>query len=252
VEARLYAIPGSHPSIAIALMLEAKGISYKRRDLFPAISRAILPALGFPGKTVPALKIEGRKLVGSREISRALDQVCPEPPLFPSDPERRAAVEEAERFGDEELQHPVRQIAWWAIKRDNSSLRSYSEGANLGIPIGLAVRTAAPIIALEVRINDAGDENVRRGLAALPELLDKVDAWIEAGVLGGEQLYAADFQIAATLALAMTLDDLRPAIESRPAGALCKRVVPRYPGKAAPVLPPAWLQQLRGSSPAAA
>jgi glutathione S-transferase len=252
VEARLYAIPASHPSIAVALMLEAKGIDYKRRDLFPAISRAIVPALGFPGKTVPALKIDGRKLIGSREISRALDEVCPEPPLFPSDPERRAAVEEAERFGDEELQHPVRQIAWWAIKRDSSSLRSYSEEAKLGIPIGLAVRTAAPIIALEVRINDAGDENVRRGLAALPELLDKVDAWIEAGVLGGEQLNAADFQIAASLALAMTLDDLRPAIESRPAGAFCKRVIPHYPGKAAPILPPAWLQQLRDSSAAAA
>ncbi len=92
----------------------------------------------------------------------------PEPPLFPSDPERRAAVEEAERFGDEELQHPIRQISWWAIKRDNSSLRSYSEGAKLGIPIGLAVRTAAPIVALAARFNEATDENVRRDLAALP------------------------------------------------------------------------------------
>jgi glutathione S-transferase len=248
VEAHLYAVPASHPSFAVASMLEAKGIAYKRRDLFPAISRVIVPALGFPGKTVPALKIDGRKLVGSREISRALDQICPEPPLFPADPDRRAAVEEAERFGEEELQHPIRQIAWWAIKRDASSLRSYSEGANLGIPIGLAVRTAAPIIALEVRINDAGDENVRRGLASLPGQLDKIDAWIEAGVLGGEQLNAADFQIAASLALAMTLDDLRPAIDDRPAGALAKRAMPHYPGKAAPILPPAWLQQMRGSA----
>src|SRR5262249_51542237 len=118
-------------------------------------------------------------------------------------------------------------------------------GAKLGIPIGLAVRTAAPIIALEVRINDASDENVRRDLAALPALLDKVDSWIEAGVLGGEQLNAADFQIAPSIALAMTLDDLRPAIESRPAAALAKRVAPNYPGKAAPILPPAWLQALR-------
>lgn len=250
MEARLYAVPASHPSFAVARMLEHKGIACKRRDLFPAISRVIVPALGFPGKTVPAVKVDGRKLVGSREISRALDEICPDPPLFPADPERRAAVEEAERFGDAELQHPVRQIAWWAIKRDGSSLRGYSEGARLGIPIGLAVRTAAPIIALEVRINDAGDENVRRGLAALPQQLDKIDAWIEAGTLDGEQLNAADFQIASSLALAMTLDDLRPAIEDRPAGALARRVAPNYPGKAAPILPPAWLQQLR--SPTAA
>ena len=46
----------------------------------------------------------------------------------------------------------------------------------------------------------------------------------------------------------MTFDDLRPAIESRPAGKLAKRVVPDYPGKTPPVLPPAWLQQLRGTT----
>ncbi len=49
----------------------------------------------------------------------------------------------------------------------------------------------------------------------------------------------------------MTLHDLRPAIENRPAGALAKRVVPNYPGKAAPILPPAWLQQLRDTTLAA-
>jgi glutathione S-transferase len=251
VTARLYVIPASHPSIAVALMLEHKGIAYKRTDLFPVMSKAIVRALGFPAKTVPALKIEGRKLQGSREISRALDQIRPEPALFPADPEQRVAVEEAERFGDEELQHPMRQISWWAIRKDNSSLRSYSEGAKLGIPIGLAVRTAAPVVALSARFNEATDENVRRDLAALPGLLDKVDAWIEAGVLGGEQLNAADFQIAPSIALAMTLDDLRPAIENRPAGALVKRVVPSYPGKAPPILPPAWLQQLRDATVAA-
>jgi glutathione S-transferase len=248
VEARLYVIPASHPSIAVALMLEQKGIEYKRTDLFPVVSKAVVRALGFPGKTVPALKIDGRKLQGTREISRALDEMRPEPALFPADPEKRAAVEEAERFGDEELQHPVRQITWWAIKKDSSSLRSYSEGAKLGIPIGLAVKTAAPIVALSARFNEATDENVRRDLAALPGLLDKVDAWIDAGVLNGEQLNAADFQIAPSIALAMTYDDLRPYIESRPAGALAKRVTPNYPGKSAPVLPPAWLQQLRDTT----
>jgi glutathione S-transferase len=245
VDARLYVIPASHPSIAVALMLEHKGIEYKRTDLFPVASKGIVRALGFPDKTVPALKIEGRKLQGSREISRALEQIRPEPALFPADPEQRAAVEEAERFGDEELQHPIRQITWWAIKKDSSSLRSYSEGAKLGIPIGLAVRTAAPIVALSARFNEATDENVRRDLAALPGLLDQVDAWIEAGVLGGEQLNAADFQIAPSVALAMTYDDLRPWIEDRPAGKLAMRVAPNYPGKSPPILPPAWLQQLR-------
>jgi glutathione S-transferase len=248
VKARLYVIPASHPSIAARLMLEHKGIACKRADLLPVISKVALRVAGFPGVTVPALKIDGRRIQGSREIARELDRVQPEPALFPADAEKRAAVEEAERWGDEVLQTPMRQILWWTIKRDKEPLRSYSEGAKLGLPISLAMKTAAPIVALSARFNEADDEHVRRGLAEMPAMLDKVDAYIAAGVLGGEQLNAADFQIAPSIGLAMTLDDLRPAIENRPAGALAKRVVPGYPGKTPPILPPAWLQQLRSVS----
>ena len=53
MEARLYVIPASHPSICAALMLDHKGIAYKRTDLLPVISKGALRALGFPRKTVP-------------------------------------------------------------------------------------------------------------------------------------------------------------------------------------------------------
>lgn len=249
MDARLFVIPASHPSIAAQLMLEHKGIAYKRTDLLPVISKGALRAVGFPGVTVPALKIDGNKVQGSRQIARELDRLRPEPPLFPDDPGRRLAVEEAERFGDEQLQAPLRQLLWWAIRRDKAPLRSYSEGAKLGLPISLAMKTAAPIVALAARFNEADDEHARAALTTLPAMLDSIDAWIAAGILGGEQLNAADFQIAPSIGLAMTLDDLRPAIENRPAGALAKRVVPNYPGQTPPILPPAWLKPL--SSPAA-
>lgn len=247
---RLYTIPGSHPGVAVQLMLAHKGIPFKRTDLFPVISRLVVRGLGFPGPTVPAVKLDGRRVQGSRKIARELEGLQPDPPLFPADPERRAAVEEAERFGDEELQHPVRQIIWWAFQRDSSPLRSYSEGARLGIPIGIAVRTAAPIIALEKRINEATDENVRADLAAFGDLLDRVDEMIAAGTLDGEELNAADFQIGPSLRLAMTMQDLRPLIEARPAGRLAMRVQPQIAGDFPPVLPPAWLQPLRSRATA--
>lgn len=248
MNARLFVIPASHPAIAAQLMLEHKGIAYKRTDLMPYIAKGALRAVGFRGTTVPALKIDGKKVQGSRQIARELERLRPEPPLFPADPEKRIAVEVAERFGDEELQAPIRRTLWWAIKQDKAPLRSYSEGAKLGVPISLAMMTAAPIIALAARSNEADDDHVRNGLAALPAMLDKIDAWIAAGVLGGEQLNAADFQIAPSIGLAMTLDDLRPAIESRPAGALAKRVVPNYPGHTPPILPAGWLEPLSTSA----
>lgn len=244
MKTRLYVIPASHPSIAAQLMLEHKGIPYKRTDLLPVISKGVLRAVGFPGVTVPALKIEGEKVQGSRAVTRELDRLRPEPPLFPADPEQRAAVEEAERFGDEELQHPIRQILWWGIKKDRGPLRSYSEGARLGAPLGLLMKTAAPIVALSARFNEADDESARKALAALPAMLDKVDALVESGVINGTQLNAADFQIAPSIGLAMTLDDLRPAIENRPAAKLARRLVPNYPGKMPPVLPAEWLDPL--------
>jgi glutathione S-transferase len=226
-------------------MLRQKGIDYKRTDLLPVISKGVLRAAGFSGVTVPALKIDGSKVQGSRQIARELERLRPEPPLFPADPAQRAAVEEAERFGDEELQHPIRQILWWGMKRDKEPLRSYSEGAKIGLPIGLAVKTAAPIVALSARFNGADDDSVKGDLEKLPALLQRVDDLIAAGTLNGEQLNAADFQIAPSIGLAMTLDDLRPAIENRPAGALAKRVVPDYPGRMPAILPAAWLEPLR-------
>jgi glutathione S-transferase len=239
--ARLFVIPASHPATTAALMLDFKGIDYKRTDLIPIVSKGVLRAAGFPHTTVPALSIEGERIQGSREISRALDRIKPAPPLFPADPDARAAVEDAERFGDEELQHPIRQIFWWGVKRDKDILRGYSEGARLGLPIGLAVKTGGPLVALSVRFNEATDDNARAALAALPDLLDRVDAYIADGTIGGEQPNAADFQIATTLGLALTLDDLKPLIEPRPAAELARRYVPNYPGHTPRVLPPAWL-----------
>ena len=252
MDVRLYVIPASHPATTAELMLKYKGIAYKRTDLMPGIHKGIVKLLRFPNVTVPALKIDGRRVQGSRPIARELERIQPEPPLFPSDPAQRTAVEEAERFGDEDLQAPVRRILWNAVKRDRSVLRAYSEGAKIGVPVGLAVKTGGPLVAWAWHYNHATDENVRHDLAALPGMLQRIDDWCEAGVLDGEQLNAADFQIATSVALAMTLDDLRPAIAERPAGRLATRVVPDYPGKAPPILPPSWLEPLRASAPAAA
>src|SRR3954452_12669873 len=153
-EAKLYVIPGSHPSRGAMLMLERKGIPYKRVDLMPVISKGALRAMRFPLNTVPALKLDGSRVQGSREIARELDRIQPDPPLLPSDPDQRAEVEEAEAWGDGFQQKP-RALSWWAFKRDRAPMASYSEGARLGIPVGLAVKTGGPLVAVAARLNDS-------------------------------------------------------------------------------------------------
>jgi glutathione S-transferase len=181
-------------------------------------------------------------------VARELDRILPEPPLYPAEPELRVAVEDAERWGEEILQPAIRRILWNALKRNRAPLASYAEGARLGLPIGLAVRTAAPIVAAAARMNSASDEAVRADLAALPGWLRRIDDWIADGTLGSEPVTAADLQIAASLRLAMTLDDLHPAIAPRPAGELALRAIPEFPGQAPPALPAAWLEPLRAGS----
>ena len=104
---------------------------------------------------------------------------------------------------------------------------------------------------MEVRINEATDDRVREDLAALPGMLQRVDDWIAEGVLGGDELNAADLQIGTSVRLLMTLQDLRDAIAGRPAGELATRVASDYPGDAPPILPAAWLEPLRGAPTAA-
>jgi glutathione S-transferase len=247
-EATLYTLPGSHPGFTTALMLDFKGIDYKRVDLMPVISKAVLRALRFRGVTVPALMIDGERLQGSVEIARELDRLVPEPALLPADPAMREKVLEAERYGDEELQQPIRQILWWLLKRDRNAMHSYIENARLPVPKGLAVRTGGPLVAASVHFNKAGDENVRAALAAMPAQLDRVDGYIEEGVIGNGTPNAADFQIAATLRLAMTVEDLRPAIAARPCGELAMRILPEYDGHLPPGLPAEWLAALYPTS----
>jgi glutathione S-transferase len=249
MKVKLYAIPGSHPVMAARLMLEYKGIPYKRIDLFPVVSRAIVRMLGFPGNRVPAMKIDGRRVQGTAAIARELDRLVPSPPLFPADPEKRRAVEEAESFADGFQQTP-RCVIWWALKQDPSPQKEFLEGARLGLPASVLVKTSAPVVWGARRLNDSYDPNVERMLASLPESLDRIDRWIAEGVLDGPELNAADFQIATSLRLLMAFEDLEPAIAGRPAGALAKRVVPRPPGHIPPVFPDRWLQPLRSATAA--
>jgi glutathione S-transferase len=230
MRATLFALPASHPSLAAQLMLEHKGVAYRRIDLVAAAHRAILRALGFPRMTVPAVRLDGARIQGTTELALALDALLPEKPLFPRDPDRRREVVEAEAWGNEVLQPVPRRLVWNGLGHDRSELGTYLEGAKLGIPMPIAARVAPPIAMLARRLNRATDENAQRDLAALPGLIDRVDELIERGVIGAAERNAADYQIATSISLLLTMDDLRPMIEGRPAGRLAREVVQHQPG----------------------
>jgi glutathione S-transferase len=258
MKATLFGVPASHPALAAQLMLERKGIEVRRIDLVPAVHRALIPRLGFPGDRVPAVRIDGARVQGTARIARALDALVPEPPLLPSDPDRRAAVERAEAWGDEVLQPVARRLVWAALKCDRSGVASYLQDQRTGLPTPVAVATARPVAWLARRVNGVDDQSAREDLRLVPQLIERVDELLSAGTIGGDELNVADFQIGTSVRLLMTMDDLLPLIEGRPAAEHARRVAPHYPGRVPPVFPSghrptvdrSWKQPLRSGRPA--
>lgn len=238
---KLLGVPASHPTLAVELMLQRKGIAYTRRDLPNMTQRLVLPLLRFPARTVPVLFAGGRRVQGTMLIARFLDELQPQPRLTPGDP--RAL--ELEVWADDTLQDNARKLGQWAAKHDRSSLLEIAEAAHLFLPKPV-LRATMPVLGrASVAFFPAGDDDARRRLAELPAHLDRVDAALAGGVIGGDEPNAADFQVATSVRLLTLLEQVRPFVESRPAGELALRLVPDYPGRFGAVFPDEWLEPLR-------
>ncbi|HWY17312.1 MAG TPA: glutathione S-transferase N-terminal domain-containing protein [Solirubrobacteraceae bacterium] len=237
---RLYVLPASHPCAAVEAALRLKDIEFERVDLIP-MTQLLIGPLRYGGPTVPGVRIDGEKLVGSRTIMRRLDELAPAPPLLPPPgDERYAPVLEAERWGDEVLQSVPRRIIDVAFLRRPHAMLSYAVDAKLPMPRAL-MSPAAPLTAkLMAFRNKARDASARADIAALPGQLDRVDRWIAEGLIGGEQPNAADLQIGSTIRLLMSIGDIRPLIADRPAATLTKWFPPLIGGIEAGVLPAEW------------
>jgi glutathione S-transferase len=239
----LYVVHGSHPCAAVRRALELKGLAYRTIELPPPL-HAPIQRVRFGARTVPAVTLDdGARVTGSRAIMRRLEELAPDPPLWPPDGEARALVERAEEWGDEVWQPIARRLLWGALRRCPDALVSYSEGSRIPLP-ALAIRAAAPLVVRgEIRLNRASDAAVRADLRNLPRHLERIDRWIGEGVLGGRaRPNAADLQIAPTSRLLMTVGDVAPFFAGRPAERHARELFPDRPGSTPRgVLPAAWL-----------
>jgi glutathione S-transferase len=241
---KLYVVHGSHPCATVQRALELKGIEHDVVELPPPM-HAALQRLRFGARTVPSVRFDdGEKLVGSRAILDRIEQLAPDPPLLPADPQQRTAVLRAEEWGDEVLQPIARRLLWPALRRRPAAMPGYAKGSRIPLP-AVAVRAMAPVATrIEMKLNGADEGAVRADLRSLPGHLDRIDGWIAEGVMGGAAPNRADLQIATTLRLLMTIGDVRPLIDGRPAAELALRLFPQLAGEVpAGVYPPAWLPE---------
>ena len=229
-------------------MLEHKQVAYRRVNLVTLLHPLAVRLRGFDAGgetrrvgtrrtlsirvgdllgTVPALAADGERISTNRRIARFLDARHPEHPLFPADPEQRQAVEEAERWANETLQMAARRIVLARAVRDPSGASRAGADGRMGHLLyrhALARRLFIPLIGRRAFVVDQAAE--AELLVGLPQLLDRIDAWIANGVLGGAQLNAADFMVAPSLALMLYRPDVPPLLEGRRALELVDRLLP--------------------------
>jgi glutathione S-transferase len=221
---RLYVILGSHACRAAMLMLEHKGLSWRQVEVPTGFQLPAMRALGFPGGTVPALKLDGTRVQTNREIARFLDELEPDPPLLPR--HRLSYVEDAERFADEVLQPLARRLVLAAGRRDLGSLAGHGESGRLGPILGRRDGRRKRIMRIAARYFRITDEREALDLAALPGVLGYVEQLTADGVLDGAEINAADCQIAPSIALLAYRLDMRAAVEASPGWGLVERLMP--------------------------
>src|SRR3954454_25149838 len=224
----------SHPAHAVRAMLELKGVDYSLVHVLPGNQRIHLRLAGFRHGTVPAIKLDGRRLQGTIQIGHELDALAPQPRLYPEDGEARRLVEDAERWGDTEFQPVPRRIFRWALAKD-AGLRRWLTELDGQMPMpGIASRVTAPVSMYYARAVDAGDDRVRRDVAELPSMLDRVDELIDAKVITRDPPNAATLQILCTVRSLLGFSDFEDQVGARSFAPLARELFPHYPAQQIP------------------
>jgi glutathione S-transferase len=211
--------------MTVEAALRRKGLEYERVPVEMPHTEKMEQMYGDGRGTVPGLLVDGEPVHGSVAILERLERMVPDPPLYPEP--IAAAVREAERWGDAELQDLGRRLPWGALHFRPEAMGSYGGGGPLD-PAGtdFAIRAGRAMW----KYHRITAEQLAEDLAGLPAKFDHLDALAAEGIVGGDEPNAADLQIGATVRVLLTVGDLRPLIEGRPAEEIARRWFPDYAG----------------------
>jgi glutathione S-transferase len=96
----------------VRLVLEHKGLAHEAIDGLAIANRERLAAVN--GRIeVPALEHDGLVVVGSADIAQYLERICPEPPIYPSDPVEWAQARAWERCADTAIDPILINLSYW-------------------------------------------------------------------------------------------------------------------------------------------
>lgn len=219
----LWQIDVSHYSEKARWALAWKGVEYRRHS--PPPGAHMIVALWLTrgaGYTFPILSVDGQRIADSTAIIAALEELYPEPRLYPIDPTERLRALALEDYFDEKLGPAIRLFAWHEFGKDRERfealMKSTAPGALAKLPAGLTAAYARAFTALRFRAGDA--EKAEQARAKILAALDRLETELGDGeYLVGEQFSVADLTAASLFyPLAQPEEGPMPADQDAAAG----------------------------------
>lgn len=182
--------------------LDFKGIAHRRRSIAPGAVRGFWLSRG--DGTLPTMDLDGERIVDSTAIIAALEQLRPDPPLYPADPEERRRALELEDFFDEHAGHDMRRVGFWEL-RDNLDFglrfMTTDQPKVRAAIVRTRLRVAFPFVWRYMNGRyDFTEESVERSRGVLAAALDRIESERDGReFLVGEGFTVADLTAASLL-----------------------------------------------------
>lgn len=189
----------SHYNEKVRWALDFKHWPHERRAVVPGF-HLIGARLRSGQSRLPILQLGRQILFDSTRIIAALEQIRPDPPLYPADAAARARALAIEDDFDEEVAPTLRRLFWSTyLDRPQDCLRMATDG--FGAATRLAWRLAwpamRPLARRNMQIDDAQLERAHRDLASY---FDRLESEIgPSGYLVGDRFTIADLTAAAVM-----------------------------------------------------
>jgi glutathione S-transferase len=195
--------------------LDYKGVAHRRKNLPPGLHSAILRVRG-RGSTVPVLDVGGRKVRDSTAIIAALEELQPDPPLYPEGEAAREGALELEDFFDEHCGHDVRRVGLDQVL-ESRDVMVQSLLAGSPTMLRFTARVAHPLVKRQVRRRyRINPESVLASRKKVQAALDRIESELGRGdYLVGERFSVADLAGASLLAPLVLPPEL-PRVENTP------------------------------------
>ncbi len=169
----------------VLVTLEYKGLTYVLEPLNPFTERERLLAIN-PQGAVPVLIVDDKPMVESADICHWLDELQPEPPVYPTESKARAQAEEIEQWADTVLMGVFG--AGMFFQRIVKPMLMGREGDEALVETNINEKAPELLEKLESTVPDDGF------LAGLFSIADvAVSGWLRLGMLSGCQIDPAKY-----------------------------------------------------------